>query len=63
MAHSTVFAGMLILLENIFGLAVGYFPEHLSSCVVYFRGASVSTNAVMALQLQLWNFHDLQAAP
>lgn len=61
-----MFAGMLILnVREYFWsehLAVSYFSELLSCCVVYFSGASMSTNAVMALQLQQWNFHDLQAA-
>lgn len=66
MTHSTMFAGMLILRvrEHFWfeHLAVSCFSEHLCCCVVYFSGASMSTNAVMALQLQLWNFHDLQTA-
>lgn len=43
-------------------LAVSYFSQHVSCCVVYFSGASMFTNAVMALEWQLWNFRDLQAA-
>lgn len=65
MTHSTMLAGILILSVREYfwfeHLAVSCFPEHLSCCLVYFSGAPVSTNAVMAPQLQLWNFHGLQA--